>query len=202
MARNRSLPRIALNITLDAILAAGAVPVAYWLARPGGALPAWWEWPAGALALLLGGLPFRLSTQYWRFAGLGDLLGVAGGSLAGAALFALLLRAGGTPWPNLGFPLIHMLTLLALLGAPRVVYRLSQEHRHGEQDPHAERQPPSVGRIGVEEDGSEAVGGQGPEVGAPHDPGHGPSPPPRGRGLGHEGEHDREVPIHFYQDFK
>jgi O-antigen biosynthesis protein WbqV len=131
MARSRSLPRIALNITLDAILAAGAVPVAYWLARPGGAPPAWWEWPAGALALLLGGLPFRLSTQYWRFAGLGDLLGVAGGSLAGAALFALLLRASDTAWPSLGFPLIHMLALLALLGAPRVAYRLSQEHRHG-----------------------------------------------------------------------
>ena len=74
---NRSaLMRIVLNVGFDALLAAVAVPLARWLAAPASpVLSPLWTLPWGAVALLVAGLPFRLSTQYWRFAGAGDLLG-------------------------------------------------------------------------------------------------------------------------------
>jgi len=40
-----------------------------------------------------------------------------------AALFSLVLFARGLGPPSFGFPIAHALTLLALLGAPRVAYR-------------------------------------------------------------------------------
>jgi O-antigen biosynthesis protein WbqV len=124
MAATRSLIRIGVNIALDGALAAASVPVARWIADPGSAIlyPAWII-PAGAATLLLAGLPFRLSLQYWRFAGLGDLLTVAGSSAVGAAMFALLASLAGATSSNPTFPLIHALTLLVMLGAPRVAYR-------------------------------------------------------------------------------
>jgi O-antigen biosynthesis protein WbqV len=127
MSSRRPLGRLALNILLDFLLAALAVPLARWIAAPQTeAVRPVWLWAAGATTLLVGGLPFRLSLQYWRFAGMADLLGVAGGSLAGAALFALLLWSLGLPWPSLSFPLVHAATLLVVLGVPRAAYRLSR----------------------------------------------------------------------------
>jgi FlaA1/EpsC-like NDP-sugar epimerase len=124
MAATRSLIRIGVNIALDGALAAVSVPAARWIADPGSTVlyPVWMI-PAGAVTLLLAGLPFRLSLQYWRFAGLGDLLTVAASSTLGAGLFALLAALAGVTSANPAFPLIHALTLLALLGAPRVAYR-------------------------------------------------------------------------------
>src|SRR5277367_1082216 len=121
MAAARSFLRIAVNVALDGGLAALSVPVARWLADP--AAPAWhplWTLPLGAVTLLLAGVPFRLSLQYWRFAAIGDLLTVAASATLGAALFA---ATSGLPQPNPTFPFIHALTLLLALGAPRVFYR-------------------------------------------------------------------------------
>ena len=85
MPAARSLIRIAVNVALDALLAAIAVPVARWIADPAGsAMTPLWLIPAGAVALLIAGVPFRLSRQYWRFAGIEDLLTVAASSGAGA----------------------------------------------------------------------------------------------------------------------
>ena len=68
----RSSIQIAVNVALDGGLAALAVPAARWIADPAGpVLEPIWLLPAGIVALLLAGLPFRLSLQYWRFAGIG-----------------------------------------------------------------------------------------------------------------------------------
>ncbi len=127
--RNRLRPwnRIAVNMALDGALAALAAPIARWLADPGGGLlhPLWFL-AGGAITLLVGGVPFRVQQQYWRFSGVADLLGIAGGSVASAALFALLLIGTGFALPSISFPIIHALTLLVLLGGLRIVYRLSQ----------------------------------------------------------------------------
>jgi O-antigen biosynthesis protein WbqV len=128
LALSRPASRIALNIGLDATLAALAVPLARWLANPSGnpMQPAWlilW----GAVALLLAGAPFRLSTQYWRFATIGDLIGVGAASLGCAALFVLgMVEAGQLP-EGPAFPVVHAMTLVLLLGLPRIAYRLMQE---------------------------------------------------------------------------
>ncbi len=121
----RSVNRILVNVALDGALAAAAAPLARWIADPGGGLlhPLWFL-AGGGITLLLGGLPFRLSQQYWRFSGLSDLVGVVGGSIASAALFAMLLEATGFSLPTITFPAVHALTLMVLLGAPRVSYRL------------------------------------------------------------------------------
>lgn len=124
MPAARSLIRIAVNVAIDGALAALAVPLSWWIADPAAAIPsAPLVVPLGVVTLLLAGLPFRLSQQYWRFAGMGDLLTVAASSALGALLFSLALYARGLGPPSTGFPLAHGLTLLALLGAPRVAYR-------------------------------------------------------------------------------
>jgi len=123
MAAARSLIRIAVNIALDGALSAAAVPAARWLANP--ALPAfapWWTLLLGAVMLLVAGLPFRLSVQYWRFAGIDDLLSVAASSALGAVLFFAMVANSGVLLGNPAFPVIHALTLMVLLGFPRVVY--------------------------------------------------------------------------------
>jgi FlaA1/EpsC-like NDP-sugar epimerase len=123
MAAARSLIRIAVNVALDGGLAALSVPVARWLADPGApAVHPLWTIFVGAISLLVAGIPFRLSLQYWRFAAIGDLLTLAASAAAGAALFsAVTTLTIGAP-ANLAFPAIHALTLLLFLGAPRVAY--------------------------------------------------------------------------------
>ena len=124
MATVRSLIRIAVNVALDGALAALSVPLARWLADPAApALLPVWTISLGALTLLLAGIPFRLSLQYWRFAALGDLLTVAGSAALGAILFTGATTIVGLDQPNPAFPVIHALTLLLALGAPRVIYR-------------------------------------------------------------------------------
>ena len=63
-----------------------------------------WFIGGGAITLLLSGVPFRLSQQYWRFSGIEDLVGVAGGSVLSAALFALFWIVTGYPLPTPTFP--------------------------------------------------------------------------------------------------
>src|ERR1700722_2412027 len=150
MPAARSLIRIAVNVAVDGVLAAVAVPVAWWITDPGGAVPsAAFVIPLGSAALLLAGLPFRLSQQYWRFAGMGDLLTVTASSALGAALFSLVLVARGLGPPAIGFPLAHGLALLALLGAPRVGYRW---FRSREQSLVAQADATSVLVVGQAED--------------------------------------------------
>jgi O-antigen biosynthesis protein WbqV len=128
-----SFQRILLNVALDGALAAAAAPLARWIADPrGGLLHPLWFLAGGGITLLLGGLPFRLSQQYWRFSGLSDLVGVVGGSIASAALFAALLLATGFALPTITFPIVHALTLMVLLGTPRVAYRLYRGRPRGE----------------------------------------------------------------------
>ncbi|MBP0462308.1 polysaccharide biosynthesis protein [Roseomonas sp. PWR1] len=132
MARGPS-HRILLNLALDSLLAAAALPVALWLAAPGAWPPAGWWAPAiaGAVgALLAAGAPLRLPVQYWRFAGLKDLLAVVGAAAGAAMLFIAGLQvADGWRPPNGAFPVIHGATLAALLLAARVA-SLLQAERH------------------------------------------------------------------------
>jgi len=123
----RSTFRIAVNVLLDGLLGAGAMVAARLLLAPDAdpVTPAW-TLPWAAVSLLLAGLPFRLSVQYWRFADAGDLLGVTAASLTGAALFSLVLHAAGLKLAPT-FPAAHALALIVLLAAPRLFYRLMQE---------------------------------------------------------------------------
>ena len=132
MASQRSINRILLNIALDGMLAAVAAPIASWVARPAdGVLRPLWFLAGGAITLLVAGLPFRLSQQYWRFSGMADLLGVVGGSVVSAALFSLLLLATGFPLPTPTFPIVHALVLVVALSAPRIAYRMQHARRPG-----------------------------------------------------------------------
>ena len=88
-----------------------------------------WFIAGGMITLLLAGLPFRLPQQYWRFSGLEDLLGVVGGSIVAAMLFSLLILLAGFPLPTTTFPVVHALVLMAMLGAPRVAYKLRRFRR-------------------------------------------------------------------------
>ena len=132
MASQRSAYRILLNVSLDGALAAVAAVVARWVADPGGGLlhPLWFL-GGGAITLLVAGLPFHLSQQYWRFSAVEDLVSVAGSSIVSAALFALVWTVTGYPLPTPTFPIVHALTLAAFLGAPRVVYRLAKVRPRG-----------------------------------------------------------------------
>ena len=124
MAAVRPLIRIAVNVAIDGSMAALSVPLAGWLsdpARPLLASPT--ALGLGVLSLVLAGLPFRLSLQYWRFAAIGDLLTVAASAGLAAAFYSIGNylaegHANGVP-----FVIIHALTLLTLLGTPRVIYR-------------------------------------------------------------------------------
>ncbi len=134
MPSQRSVNRILLNVALDGVLAAVATLLARYIADPGGGLlhPLWFL-AGGAITLLVAGLPFRMPQQYWRFAGIEDLLGLVGSSVVSAALFALLLRVSGFPLPTPTFPVVHALTLIVALGTPRVVYRLRLARRAGRE---------------------------------------------------------------------
>ncbi len=129
--RNPSLVRLLVNVVLDGTLGALAVPLAFWLARPEQPLASGFAIAAGAIALIAGGVPFGLATQYWRFAGLGDMRAIAGSAVLGAGLYALLFLAAGLALPSVSFPAIHALALAILLAAPRLAYRLWRDRRDG-----------------------------------------------------------------------
>ncbi|HET6609123.1 MAG TPA: nucleoside-diphosphate sugar epimerase/dehydratase [Rhodopila sp.] len=138
MAAVRPLIRIAVNVALDGTMAALSVPVARWLADPAAAgllSPA--QILLGAIALLIAGTPFRLSLQYWRFAAMGDLLTVVASAGVGAALFTCVAALTGLMPLSAAFLVIHALTLLALLGAPRVIYGWGRGRRMPGQTPAA-----------------------------------------------------------------
>ena len=128
MATRRAVVRIGLNVVLDWVLAAAAYVLARWVVAPEAALfePAWAPAAAGVV-LLLAGLPFRLSVQYWRFAGSQDLLAVAAASIAAAAVFPVVLREAGAAMASPALPVADALCLIVLLSASRVAYRLMQE---------------------------------------------------------------------------
>ena len=103
--RGPAINRILLNVLLDGMLAALATPLARYIADPGGGLlrPLWFV-AGGAITLLLAGLPFRMPQQYWRFAGIEDLVGLVGSSVASAILFAVLLTRVGLPLADADLP--------------------------------------------------------------------------------------------------
>jgi FlaA1/EpsC-like NDP-sugar epimerase len=128
MATRRSIWRIAVNAAIDAVLAAAALGLAHWLVAPQAApmAPAWmFLWAAAAL--LLAGLPFRLSLQFWRFAGPADLLGVVAAGITAATLFTLVPLLLHVSLPGPTFPVAFALALIAALAVPRLVYRLLRE---------------------------------------------------------------------------
>ncbi|WP_230975532.1 polysaccharide biosynthesis protein [Acetobacter garciniae] len=128
--RLRPLNRIAVNVLLDGVLAALAAPVARWLAAPqDGLLHPLWFVAGGAITLVVSGLPFRMPQQYWRFSGMSDLMGIAGASIASAALFSIGLVLTGFSLPSPTFPVIYALVLLVALGGLRVAYRLAHRRR-------------------------------------------------------------------------
>jgi O-antigen biosynthesis protein WbqV len=135
MAR-RAPHRILLNLALDSLIACLALPAAMLLDAPG-AWPegTWWlgALPGAVLTLLAAGLPVRLPQQYWRYAGLPDLLGIVGAAIGAAVLFwaGLHMLDAWIP-PNPAFPAIHALTLGLLLGAPRIAGRLHHARRSDE----------------------------------------------------------------------
>ena len=136
--------QIALNVAIDGALAAVAVPLARAIADPSAQwLDPHWLPAAGAAALLLAGLPVRLPWQYWRFAGIDDLLGVVWASIGGSALLSVAMAWAGVSAGNPAFPVVYGLALLALLGAPRVGYRLWRHRRGGVslRATHPERRP-------------------------------------------------------------
>ncbi|HLZ78044.1 MAG TPA: polysaccharide biosynthesis protein, partial [Sphingomonas sp.] len=145
--------RVALNLAIDGAMGALAVPVARAIAAPG---EAWlnppWLLAIGALTLLLAGLPFRLPWQYWRFAGISDLLSVSGASVLGAVLFAAAAAFTGTASANFAFPAVHALVLLVLLGTPRVAYRLLRQQRRAPLPESMAPGRPSALVVGATED--------------------------------------------------
>ena len=110
------------------MLAAAAVPLSRWLMNPDAdPLSPFWPLLWASASLLIGGLPFRLSTQYWRFATIADLVGVAAASVAATALFVIGLVAGaGMAPPSPAYPALHLMSLALLLTLPRVAYRMMQ----------------------------------------------------------------------------
>ncbi len=130
MAKSRAMERILVNMLIDGGVASVAAPVARFLADPeGGLLHPLWFLAGGAITLLVAGLPFGLQRQYWRYSSIADLLGIAAGSVASAALFSLGLWITGFPIPTITFPAIQALTLFVMLGAPRILYRVSRSRR-------------------------------------------------------------------------
>ena len=131
--------RILLNLSLDALLAALALPLALWLASPGAwpDVPNWWRAALGlsVLALAAPAWALGLPKQYWRYAGLADLLALLGAALVAAGLFSVGLRLLQM-WlpPNPAFPLIHAMVLGALLALPRLTGRLRSLRRGGGED--------------------------------------------------------------------
>lgn len=115
--------RIAANAGGDAIVGAVACLAAIYLANPAAPAPNPWALLWAAVAVLLAGLPFGLSTQYWRFAGSAELLAVAAASALAAALTTLVLQVARVKLPSAAFPVIDALCLCVLLSGSRAAYR-------------------------------------------------------------------------------
>ncbi len=80
---------------------------------------------------------------------MGDLLSVAGASALGAGLVSAGMAASGVPLPSPAFPAILAMALLALLGAPRMIY----ERLQARPTPHqAGAAPDAVLLVGAGED--------------------------------------------------
>ena len=148
MAR-RAPHRVLLNLLLDSLLAIAALPLAMLAAAPGAWPEAGW-WPGAllgaVLSLFAAGLPVRMPQQYWRYAGLPDLIAIAGAALGAALIFwagQLLLDAWRSPNP--AFPAIHALVLAALLGAPRIAGRM----HHLRRGPDSGMEPQPVLLVGA-----------------------------------------------------
>ena len=115
--------RIAANAAGDAIVGAVACLAAIYLANPAAPPPNPWALLWAAVAVLLAGLPFGLSTQYWRFAGAAELLAIAAASALAAALTTLVLQVARVKLPSAAFPVIDALCLCVLLSGSRAAYR-------------------------------------------------------------------------------
>jgi len=126
-AIRRRLARFGVNVALDGGLAAFAVYLAFWLARPARPLPDPAALPvAGAVAIWLIGVPFGLSRHHWRFTALVDLGLVGGAGLVAAVLLTLLMVGAGIALPGPSFPVLLSICMILALTAPRVVYRLAR----------------------------------------------------------------------------
>ncbi len=115
--------RIAANAGGDAIVGAVACLAAIYLANPAATAPNPWALLWAAAAVSLAGLPFGLSTQYWRFAGSAELLAIAAASALAAALTTLVLQVARVKLPSAAFPVIDALCLCVLLSGSRAAYR-------------------------------------------------------------------------------
>ena len=127
---SRSLVRIVVNAASDAALAAVAGIAAAYLSSPSGAFsfgPLATLWAAAAV--LMAGLPFGLSVQYWRFAGPAEQLAVAATSALAAAVTSLGLLVVHEPLASPTFPLVDGVCLCLLLAAARAAYRFLHEPR-------------------------------------------------------------------------
>jgi len=134
-AIRRRLARFGVNVALDGALAALAVYLAFWLARPGRPMPEPTALPlAGAVAIWLIGVPFGLSRQHWRFTALVDLGLVGGAGLVAAVLLNLLMVGAGVALPGPSFPVLLAICMILALTAPRVVYRLTRRPGRGGAD--------------------------------------------------------------------
>ncbi len=133
--------RILLTILTDGVLAAAALPVARWVSDPtADPFQPLWLVGVSAAAVLLAGIPVGLARQFWRFAGVRELLGVGAAAIGGALLFALFCTLSGAfVYGGAALLVAHALVLLVFLGGPRVFYRLRSIRRR-QQDEVADSQ--------------------------------------------------------------
>lgn len=126
--KSNFLTRFAVNVALDGMLAALAVTVSFWLTDPASPWPRPAALPiAGAAAIWLIGVPFGLSRLHWRFISLRDLAMIGGAAAIVALMLTLLLIGAGLSMPSMSFPAVLALSLIVLLTAPRLLYRLARQ---------------------------------------------------------------------------
>jgi O-antigen biosynthesis protein WbqV len=126
---------MAVNFILDGVLAAFGVGISFWLVNPASPWPAPQLLPvAGAVAIWLIGVPFGLSRLRWRHVSFHDLAVIAAAAGVTALLLVLLLFGVGVAMPSPAFPPVLALTLMALLIAPRFLYRLARQKPTGKDE--------------------------------------------------------------------
>jgi O-antigen biosynthesis protein WbqV len=127
-AKSNFFTRFAVNVALDGVLAALAVTVSFWLTSPASPWPRPAALPiAGAAAIWLIGVPFGLSRLHWRFISLRDLAMIGAAAAVVALMLTLLLIGAGLAMPSVSFPAVLALSLIVLLTAPRLLYRLARQ---------------------------------------------------------------------------